>query len=208
MTEHQAITRLQGGDLGGLEPLMLRYQVAAMRTAYLILRDRGLAEDVAQNAFVQLPARLGRFDANRPFGPWFLRCVANDALKLATRRERGGSWEPLTEDEDPGLPDPGPTLDELVAAAETQTAIWAALGDLSPEQRTAIVLRYYLDLSETEMVARLGAPRGTIKWRLHAARQRLRQLLPAWVRPGFDDSGGGVSPPPAYPPDAAKGSEK
>jgi RNA polymerase sigma-70 factor (ECF subfamily) len=207
MTERQAILWLQQGDLRGLEPLMVRYQVAAVRTAYLILRDRALAEDVTQSAFVQLSTRLGRFDPSRPFGPWFLRLVANDALKLASRRGREVT-PALIDDEAIEPADAGPAPDEIVAAAETSAAIWAALGRLSPAQRTAIVLRYYLDMSEGEMVARLGAPPGTIKWRLHAARQRLRHLLPGWVRPGAEAPGESQPPAPAYPPDTAKGSDR
>jgi RNA polymerase sigma factor (sigma-70 family) len=65
--------------------------------------------------------------------------------------------------------------------AETEAAVWAALGELPPAQRTALVLRYYLDLSEAEMAARLDCPPGTVKSRLHNARVRLRTLLPAWV---------------------------
>jgi DNA-directed RNA polymerase specialized sigma24 family protein len=48
---------------------------------------------------------------------------------------------------------------------------------LAPEQRAAVVMRYYLDMSETEMVETTNAPRGTIKWRLHTAREQLRRLL-------------------------------
>ncbi len=207
MTERQAIRYLQRGELRGLDPLMLQYQVPAVRTAYLILRDCALAEDVVQSAFVQLPARLRRFDADRPFGPWFLRCVAHDALKMAARWER--TVVPAPGEDDEGAPiDPGARLDDLMAAAETNAAIWTALGRLSPQQRTAIVLRYYLDLTEAEMAIRLRTPLGTIKWRLHAARARLRLLLPAWVRPGSDDISGGTLAPPAYPPDRAKGHER
>jgi RNA polymerase sigma-70 factor (ECF subfamily) len=59
----------------------------------------------------------------------------------------------------------------------------AAVQALPPDQRAAIVLRYYLDLSEAEMAERLDCPPGTVKWRLHAARQRLRTLLPTWLQP-------------------------
>jgi RNA polymerase sigma-70 factor (ECF subfamily) len=53
----------------------------------------------------------------------------------------------------------------------------AALSRLPPRQRAAIVQRYYLELSEQEMAQALDAPQGTVKWLLHAARLRLRELL-------------------------------
>jgi len=59
-----------------------------------------------------------------------------------------------------------------------------ALLTLTPEQRAAVVLRYYLNLSESEMSAWLGAPEGTIKWRLHAARKHLRVLLDRAIKEG------------------------
>jgi RNA polymerase sigma-70 factor (ECF subfamily) len=180
MTDSEAIAQMQRGDIDGLEPLVRRYQVAAVRAAYLITRDRALAEDVAQAAFLRAYERIGQFDPARPFGPWFLRSVVNDALKVAARRERTVPWV------DAVAPLPGPSLDEVLQTAETNAVVWAALGGLPPAQRTAIVLRYYLDLSEAEMADRLGVPPGTVKSRLHAARTRLRRLLPAWLAPKGD----------------------
>ena len=55
--------------------------------------------------------------------------------------------------------------------------MWDALGRLSPDQRAVVVMRYYLGYSESRMAAELGRPIGTVRWRLHAAQQRLRQLL-------------------------------
>ncbi len=185
MEESEAIARLQGGDISGLEPLVRAYQVRAVRAAFLICHDRALAEDLVQAAFVRAYERIGQFNAARPFGPWFLQSVVHDAMKAAARQWR---TVPLESDGDEAalLPDPGPAPEDLLEAAETSAAIRAALARLSPEQRAAIVLRYYLGLTESQMAAWLCIPPGTIKWRLHAARRRLRTLLPAWVQPGLD----------------------
>lgn len=185
MEEQEAIARLKRGDIGGLEALVRQYQVRAVRTAYLIARDRALAEDIVQAAFLRAYERIGQFDTGRPFGPWFLRSVVNDAVKAAARRERQVSLEASPEGEGASLAnllaDPGPGPDDLMEAAETRQAVWAALGKLPPVQRAAIVLRYYLGLSEVEMADELACPPGTVKWRLHAARKRLRALLrPLW----------------------------
>ena len=180
MDDNEAIARLKRGDIGGLEQLVRRYQVRALRAAFLVVRDKATAEDLVQNAFLRVYSRIEQFDATRPFEPWFLRIVANDAMKAAAR---GGRQVPLEDEADedlfasPGPPDPL----SLVEQAETSAAIWATLGELTPQQRTAVVLRYYLGLSEAEMAARLDTPPGTIKSRLHAARERLRQLLPGWL---------------------------
>jgi RNA polymerase sigma-70 factor (ECF subfamily) len=184
MEEQEAIARLKRGDVGGLEVLVRGHQVRAVRTAYLITRDRALAEDIVQAAFVRAYERIGQFDSERPFGPWFLRIVVNDAVKAASRRDRWVSLEAgagaeavLAE----LLADPNPGPADLAEAADTRRAVWEALGRLPPTQRAAIILRYYLDLSEAEMARELACPPGTVKWRLHAARKRLRALLrPLW----------------------------
>jgi len=194
MEEEEAIARLKQGDISGLEALVRRYQVQAVRAATLITRDRALAEDIVQAAFLRAYERIGQFDSKRPFGPWFLRSVVNDAVKAAARRERQVALEGESSD--------GATLAELLAdpapgpvgraeAAETRQAIRDALGRLSPAQRAAVVLRYYLGLSEAELAEELACPPGTVKWRLHAARQRLRTLLrPLWSPPPGDDASG------------------
>jgi RNA polymerase sigma-70 factor, ECF subfamily len=180
MEEDKAITRLKRGDIGGLEVLVRRYQVCAVRAAYLVVRDRALADDIVQAAFVRAYERIDQFDTERPFGPWFLRIVVNDAVKAAKRRERTVSLEAARQGElmlADLLADPTPGPANLAEAAETRREVWEALGRLAPAQRAAIVLRYYLGLSEAEMAATLACPRGTVKWRLHAARKRLRALL-------------------------------
>jgi RNA polymerase sigma-70 factor (ECF subfamily) len=193
--EQQAIARLKRGDIGGLAGFVRRYEVQAVRTAYLITHDRALAEDVVQSAFLTAYHSIGTFDASRSFGPGFLRSVANAAVQAARRQardlsldapSRSGDW---MDDDSVTLADllanPAPGPDDEAEAAELRQAVWEALGKLSPEQRAAVVLRYYLDLSEREMADELDVPPGTVKWRLHAARKQLRVWL---YRLGFHQS--------------------
>lgn len=178
--EREAIERLRGGDIGGLEPLVRAYYLAAVRTAALILHDRDLAEDIAQAAFVRAYERIGQFDPARPFGPWFLRSVANAARQAARDgRRRAPPTADRDADADPAAllidPDPGP--EALLEQAETVAEVRALLRRLTPAQRAAIVQRYLLDQNEADVARALALPVGTVKWRLHVARQRLRALL-------------------------------
>jgi RNA polymerase sigma-70 factor (ECF subfamily) len=192
--ERKAIQRLKRGDIGGLEYLVRAHQDRAVGAAYLITRDWPLAEDLVQSAFIRVYERIDQFDATRPFAPWFLRIVTNDATKAAMRARR---HVPLAaprgaEDEAESVldhlvdaaPQPGEVLEQLEARAE----VWTALGGLSPMQREAVVLRYYLELTEGEVAARLGVAPGTAKWHLHGARKRLAGLL-SGVRPGRTSNG-------------------
>lgn len=184
LDEREAIDRLRRGQIDALAPLVRRYQTRALRAAYLITWDAMLAQDVVQAAFVRAYERIGQFDPARPFGPWFLRMVANAAVKAARRESGLASLDaPLDRSPDEGLSlaelvaDPAPGPGEQVEQRERVAAVRAALARLSPEQRAVIVLRYYLDLSEDEMARRLDTAPGTIKSRLHAARRRLAGLL-------------------------------
>lgn len=177
--DSDAIAQLKRGDIRGLELLVRTYQVRAVRAAYLVTRST--AEDVVQAAFLRVYERAHQFDARRPFVPWFLRIVVNDAMKAVTRRDRDVSLEHRQEGEELSLadllPNPSPGPEELAERAGVRQAVWEALGKLSPEQRSAVVLRYYLGLHEREIGERIGRPLGTVKWLLHGARGRLRALL-------------------------------
>jgi RNA polymerase sigma-70 factor (ECF subfamily) len=178
MDEHQAIQRLKNGDIRGLEFLVMRYQVRAVRAAFLITRDLALAEDVVQEAFLQVFRSIRSFDMTRPFEPWFMRIVVNAALKTMQRSAR----EVQVEDEadESLLAELGAQVESVEAQVESlefQDQIWEAMQRLSPRQRAVIVQRYFLEMSEKEMAEAAGTSIGTVKWLLNAARTRLRALL-------------------------------
>ena len=183
--EQAAVARLQQGDIGALEALVRQHQVAAIRAARLITRDGPLAEDLVQTAFLRAYERIDQFDAQRPFGPWFMRSVVNDAVKAVQRRARerpfgrptGGGEGTWSASEAEAIVDPGAGPEDCLEQLETRAAVRAALDELTPLQRAAVVERYFLGRSEAEMMATLGCPRGTVKRRLYAARERLRLLL-------------------------------
>jgi RNA polymerase sigma-70 factor (ECF subfamily) len=181
MTEAEAIAALRKGNIAGLEFLVTSYQVRAVRAAYLITRDLATAQEVVQDAFLRVYERIDQFDPQRPFAPWFFRIVTNDAIKVSQRGRRTVSLERPNEDGEASLWDIPPERragpPEQVAAAQLRAEIWEALGRLSPKQRAAVVLRYYLDMDEAEMAVKLNISPGTVKWRLHTARERLRTLL-------------------------------
>jgi RNA polymerase sigma-70 factor, ECF subfamily len=177
MDETQAIQRLKNGDIGGLEFLVARYQVKAVRTAYLITQDTGLAEDVVQDCFIRTFRSIRGFDATRPFEPWFLRSVVNASVKLMQKSAR---QVPTEEDDETILTELAGSVESVeaqVVSMEVQNQLWDAMQKLSPRQRAVVVQRYFLEMSEKEMAAGSGAAAGTIKWLLNAARERLRGLL-------------------------------
>ncbi len=174
-----AIAFLKQGKIEGLAVLVHMYQAEAVHAALLILRDLDQAEDVVQEAFLHAYRKINQFDDHRPFAPWFMRIVINAAIKAANRQNRTMPLEEQDQENEMAewLIDPDPNPETLAERADLREEIWRAMGQLTPEQRAAVVLRYFLDRNESEMIQELNRPRTTIKWWLYAARQRLRTLL-------------------------------
>jgi RNA polymerase sigma-70 factor (ECF subfamily) len=159
-----------------------QYEVEAVRTAYLVTHDRALAEDVVQSTFLRIYQRIDQYDTARPFKPWFMRSVVNAAIQAAKRHQRTLSLDATPSGSNGDtfadlLADPAPGPDDEAEHAELRRTVWRALGDLSPDQRAAVVLRYYLELSDDDISAQLDIAPSTVRWRLHAARKQLRGLL-------------------------------
>ena len=178
MDETQAIQRLKNGDISGLEFLVARHQVKAVRTAYLITRDLGLAEDVVQDSFLQAFRSIRGFDSTRLFEPWFMRNVVNASVKMM---QRSAKQVEVGDEADESLfaelAARVESVEEQVESIEIQNQIWDAMQKLSPRQRAVIVQRYFLEMSEKEMAEDSGSAVGTVKWMLNAAREKLRGLL-------------------------------
>ena len=178
MNDGDAIDNMKSGEINGLEVLVNRYQIKAIRAAFLITHDKSLAEDIVQETFIRLYQRIRHFDQSRPFEPYLMRSVVNAALNAIRRNGKS-----ISLDADPILLE---TLLVQAASVESQVEftqlsheILQALSKLSPRQRAVIVQRYYLEMSEQEMAKTLDIAPGTIKWLLNAARTRLRELLGA-----------------------------
>jgi RNA polymerase sigma-70 factor (ECF subfamily) len=179
VNEQEAIQRLKAKDISGLEFLVTCYQVKAVRTAYLITRDTNLAEDVVQDSFLQAYRSINKFDAARPFEPWFMRSVVNASVKMMKKsaRQVEASAERDADDLFSELAERFESVEAQVESIEVQNQIWDAMQKLSPRQRAVIVQRYFLEMSEKEMAEEAGTATGTVKWMLNAARERLRGLL-------------------------------
>jgi RNA polymerase sigma-70 factor (sigma-E family) len=154
---------------GGLEGLYRAHAPEALRLAYLLTGERPLAEDLVQDAFVKV---LGRFHdlRNRDAFWWYLRrTIVNLARSQFRRRRVERAWFERQR------PDEGvPAGDDLAERDRLQRALMT----LRPEQRAAIVLRYYEDLSEADTAQALGVAVGTVKSMVSRGMERLRTELP------------------------------
>jgi RNA polymerase sigma-70 factor (ECF subfamily) len=176
MDDVQAIRRLKRGDMGGLETLMIRYQVRATRAAFLITHDEAVAQDVVQETFIRIYQRIRQFNESHPFEPYLMRSIINASLNAVRGNARIVFFDSdSTELEN--LLDLAASVESQIEFVQLQRKILDVLSKLSPRQRAVIVQRYYLDMSEQDMAIALDVAPGTVKWLLNAARERLRQLL-------------------------------
>lgn len=135
-----------------------------LRTAYLLCRDWGQAEDLLQTALVKA-WRAWRRVGDDP-DPYVYRILVNTHMSWSKRRWRG---ERPT-DAPPDRLDP----QDPIGAAEDKAVLWAALGRLPHRQRATIVLRYFEDLTEPQVAAILGCSVGTVKSQTSKALAKLR----------------------------------
>ena len=155
-------------ETGGLAELYLRHVDEARRLAYLLTGDRMLAEDLAQDAFVRV---LGRFHdlRNRDAFWWYLRrTIVNLSNSHLRRRRVERAWLERQRPE---------AASSLPPSIEERDRVTTALMTLRPEQRAAVVLRYYEDLSEADTAEALGRPVGTVKSMVSRGMDRLREEL-------------------------------
>lgn len=178
--ETALIRRCQAGESAAFEELFYLYRDDVYRFAYLVVRDAALAQDVVQEAFLKVFRSVERFQFRSSFKSWLYRVVVNEAITLLRRRkikeeldpapgrnlaagsdQRAGRWQP----------------EEAALESEERRLLRWAIGQLDPIHRSVVVLKYFHDFSDTEIGAAVGCPSGTVKSRLHRARELLRHSI-------------------------------
>lgn len=173
-SETRLITEAQRGSEEAIEVLVRRHWPLAYRAAYLVVGDAAAAEDVAQEALMAAIGALDRFDRRRPFGPWLHRIAVNRAIDHA--RARAARAEIATGDAAETERRAGTQID--AGESDPRTAgLLAAIGELSPEQRAIVAMRFLLELAPSEIARELGIPRGTVNSRLRRTLDRLAERI-------------------------------
>jgi RNA polymerase sigma factor (sigma-70 family) len=159
--------RIEGGRLADLYRW---YADDAVRLAYLITGDRAVSEDLVQDAFVKLAGRLVHVrEGGGGFEAYLRRTVVNLANSYFRRRKIERRYEQREASmlgflrDDPDIP--------------ARVATRAALLKLPVRQRTAIVLRFYVDLSESQTAEVMGCRTGTVKALISQGMDKLRPLM-------------------------------
>jgi len=189
-SDRELVDAARTGDAEAFGVLVRRYQKRIYRLAAHLLRDAAEAEDVTQDTFVRAYGALDRFDGRSAPFTWFYRIAVNLSLNaIRSRKNKRTSTTP----DDPRIEgtlvernadrsDPG----VLTQDRELAKMVSEGIDELSETLRTTLVLVSIDGLSHAEAANVLGCPEGTVAWRVHEARKKLRAYL---EKRGYDRTG-------------------
>ncbi len=171
------IRRCQRGDALAIEVLIRRYQHYVYRLCYLVMRNEQDAEDMTQETFIRAFRALPRFEIRQgtSFEAWLYRIAVN-ACRSRMRRK----WYQVLPWPEPApqmVAEPAEQPERQMIQGEQRDRILEAIDCLGEKHRLVVFLRYYAGLTNEEIARALDIPSGTVRSRLHIARQRLRDLL-------------------------------
>jgi RNA polymerase sigma-70 factor (ECF subfamily) len=171
--DSQLATRARDGDDAAFAVLLQRYRQPILNFVYRLLGDATEAEDVAQDVFVSAYRHLADYDPRRQFSTWLFTLARNAAIDRLRYRQRHPT-EPMS-DIVAASPARGPS--DEVAVNDLGRHIAAAIQSLPEDQRTAIVLAEYHDLSQAEIAKIMDCSVKSVESRLYRAKQILRGRL-------------------------------
>jgi RNA polymerase sigma-70 factor (ECF subfamily) len=170
----QALT----GSQAAYRELVRRYQGPVLNLVAQMVRERAEAEDLTQEVFVKVFARLRTYDTTRRFASWVFKIAHNHTIDHL-RRVRPETLS-LSDGEHPELPAAAlASPQELVERTMLADDLVTAIKRLRVEYREVIQLRYHEDLSVEEIAEVLAVPEGTVKTYLHRARKQLAEDMVA-----------------------------
>jgi RNA polymerase sigma-70 factor (ECF subfamily) len=178
VSDSDLIDRARQGDTVAFGELVDRYRTPVFRAALAALGSHEDAEEVAQDAFVSAYRALGGFRGDATFKTWLLSIAWRKAL---TRRRSVKTlmrrFVAPPEDMEWQVPDSGRTQEQAVMDAELHRQLRRLIAGLTPKLRDALLLAASRDYTMDEIAGVLGAPPGTVKWRIAEARRQLKARL-------------------------------
>ncbi len=165
---HELVVAAGAGDRAAREELFRRFWPVAWRRAFTVVGVRAAADDIAQDALITGMDRLGDLEHPERFAGWLDRVVVNRCVDWLRRESRLVGLDP----------EGGVSVDWTGGAAADHDLRRAVAG-LDPDRRVVVALRYWLDLTPTEIAEVVGVPVGTVNSRLARALSDLRVTLGA-----------------------------
>jgi RNA polymerase sigma-70 factor (ECF subfamily) len=171
--ETRAVSQAQAGDAEAFRVIVDSYGPVLFRTAFLLTRDPEAAEDAAQEAFLKAWRGIGSFRAGTNLRAWLVRILVNHIN--GTRRRRLLPVIRFTS-EVAERPDTA-TPETILVSDEDSADLLRLLDSLRQDERTVIVMHYYLEMSLSEIELATGWRTGTVRSRLSRGLGRLRERI-------------------------------
>jgi RNA polymerase sigma-70 factor (ECF subfamily) len=173
--DRAVVDRVLSGDREAFREIVDREGPALVRACHRVLGDLHEAEDAAQEAFVMAYRSLGQWRQEGALGAWLARIAVRIALRRAQRRPVVTWLDPAN----PGSADVAGALDPASVAVRMERAaeVREALADLDEPYREVVALRFFGDLSLSEIAEQTRRPLGTVKTHLHRGLSRLKLAL-------------------------------
>ena len=159
------------GDEESFSRIVETYQRPVFNLCYRMLGQAQEAEDAAQETFWRAYQNLRRYDQQRSFATWLLSIAAHYCIDQQRKRRFPTLALELLPEED--APDPAPNPERVFAQLEERGQLQKLLARLGPQDRAAIILRYWYEFSEEEIAKSLSLTVSAVKSRLHRARKEL-----------------------------------
>ncbi|MGH7459201.1 MAG: RNA polymerase sigma factor [Longimicrobiaceae bacterium] len=175
VSDAELVARAGLGDPGSFDLLVSRHLKQAVGFAYRMVRNREDAEDLVQESFLTVLEKIETFDSGRAFKPWYYRILANRCLN-----HRRSAARRLSEELPASAASRAPAPDRVAARAELGARLRTAMDELPERQRTVLQLSEVEGFAGSEIAGVLGLSEGTVRWHLHQARERMRELLSGW----------------------------
>ena len=167
--------RFKGGDEAAFEALVRKHTKSVLNIVFRYLVDRSQAEDVAQDVFVKVYKARAKYEPAAKFTTWLFRITVNHCLnELRSRRSQplgSAPMEELIEQPSPENPD------DRMNSVELKSAVREALDSLPENQRMAVILSRYQDLSYDEIAETMGLSLEAVKSLLFRAKENLKERL-------------------------------
>lgn len=179
MVAPELIKAAQAGDHDALITLLREIEIHAYRTAYYILGNEQDAMDAAQEALIRIYTKINTYQEKAQFKTWVQRIVTNICMDTFRRTRPAVSIE-----EHEMVFRSESNVEDEVLLTYTSIDIYEAIGKLSANHRTVVVLRYLQDFSYQEIAETLDVPINTVKSYLFRARQQLQGLLQDYQKGG------------------------
>lgn len=176
-----AIERTVAGDGDGFRVLVERYSHVVFRLAYRMTGSTEDAEDVVQETFLRAYRSISTYDGRASFTTWLYRIASNYTLDLLDKRRRRSEQQPPQradeEHQDWEITAPTPGPDRLAEGSQLQKQLRVAMGQLTPQERSAFVLRHFEALPIQEISETLGLGAAATRHSIFRAVQKLRRSL-------------------------------